>query len=69
MKESLSDVRSEMQADREHQNTLIAERMYLDGYDMRCLASMSFPVITKNLVIDSYLLITGNSTDVYALMA
>lgn len=36
----------------------IAERMYLDGYDMRHFASMSTPVIVKNLVVDSYLAIT-----------
>lgn len=33
----------------------IAEEMYLDGYDMRHLASMSMPVAAKNIIIDAYL--------------
>ncbi len=36
-----------------------AERMYLDGYDMRHLASMSVPVIVKNLLIDAYLILSA----------
>jgi hypothetical protein len=33
----------------------IAQSMYLDGYDMRHLASTSIPVAVKNLLIDAYL--------------
>lgn len=33
----------------------ICEEMYIDGYDMRHLASMSAPVIVKNLIIDIYI--------------
>lgn len=36
----------------------IAENMYTDGYDLRHLASMSVPVIAKNLIIDAYLALT-----------
>lgn len=35
-----------------------AELMYLDGYDMRHLASTSVPVIVKNLLIDAYLMMS-----------
>lgn len=33
----------------------IAENMYLNGYDMRHLASMATPVMVKNLIIDVYM--------------
>lgn len=33
----------------------VAEGMYLDGYDLRHLASMSTPVAVKNMVIDAYI--------------
>ncbi len=33
----------------------IAERMYKDGYDLRHFASMSTPVLVKNLITDAYL--------------
>ncbi len=36
----------------------IAERMYLDGYDLRHLASTAVPVGIKNLLVDSYLSLT-----------
>lgn len=32
----------------------VAEQMYVDGYDLRHLASMSTPVIIKNLILDVY---------------
>ena len=32
----------------------VAESMYLDGYDTRHLASMSVPVVVKNLVVEAY---------------
>lgn len=32
----------------------VAEQMYIDGYDLRHLASMSTPVIIKNLILDVY---------------
>lgn len=37
-----------------------AERMYLDGYDLRHFASMSIPVIVKNIIIDTYLYFVKN---------
>ena len=33
----------------------VAEQMYKDGYDLRHLASMSTPVVVKNLITDTYL--------------
>ena len=36
----------------------IAEGMYLDGYDLRHLASMSTPVLVKRIIIDTYLKLT-----------
>lgn len=33
----------------------IAEQMYKDGYDLRHMASMSTPVVIKNLIIDLYI--------------
>lgn len=36
----------------------VAEAMYKDGYDVRHLASMSTPVIIKNLIINGYLWLT-----------
>ena len=33
----------------------IAEQMYRDGYDVRHLASMSVPVVVKNMITDIYL--------------
>lgn len=33
----------------------IAEGMYMDGYDLRHLASMSTPVAVKNMIIDAYI--------------
>lgn len=36
----------------------VAEAMYKDGYDVRHLASMSTPVIIKNLIINGYLRLT-----------
>ena len=33
----------------------IAEEMYKDGYDLRHLASMSTPVVVKNMIIDTYI--------------
>ena len=33
----------------------LAENMYKDGYDMRHLASMSIPVLAKNIIISAYL--------------
>lgn len=38
----------------------ICENMYVDGYDMRHLASMSVPVVVKNLIIDIYIKIFRN---------
>lgn len=32
----------------------IAEQMYRDGYDLRHLASMTTPVLIKNMIIDAY---------------
>lgn len=40
-----------------------AELMYLDGYDMRHLASTSVPVIVKNLLIDAYLMLSKEEID------
>ncbi|MBQ9493518.1 MAG: hypothetical protein IJR54_07280 [Oscillibacter sp.] len=37
----------------------IAENMYRDGYDLRHFASMSVPVVVKDLLICAYLRITG----------
>lgn len=34
---------------------VIAERMYRDGYDLRHLASMSVPVVVKDVIITAYL--------------
>lgn len=34
---------------------VIAERMYRDGYDLRHLASMSVPVVVKDMIINAYL--------------
>lgn len=43
-----------------------AEAMYLDGYDMRHLASASVSVVVKNLLIDVYLiLLSGNDESKY----
>lgn len=39
----------------------IAETMYIDGYDMRHLASMSAAVIAKDVVISAYLHLTKHS--------
>ena len=36
----------------------VAEAMYKDGYDMRHLASMSVPVIIKNMILNGYILLT-----------
>ena len=36
----------------------IAQKMYLDGYDMRHLVSMSVSVVVKNIVIEAYLRLT-----------
>ena len=33
----------------------IVEQMYKDGYDLRHLASMSTPVVVKNLIIELYI--------------
>ena len=40
----------------------VAEQMYKDGYDLRHLASMSTPVIVKNLITDTYLNLTFNDS-------
>lgn len=32
----------------------IAEQMYMDGYDLRHLASMEIPVLVKNMITDAY---------------
>ena len=32
----------------------IAEQMYMDGYDLRHLASMTTPVLVKNMITDAY---------------
>jgi hypothetical protein len=42
----------------------IAESMYLDGYDLRHFASMSTPVIIKDIIINFYLKLS-DSADVY----
>ena len=42
----------------------IAESMYLDGYDLRHFASMSTPVIVKDVIINLYLKLF-DSADVY----
>lgn len=47
----------------------IAERMYLDGYDMRHFVSMSLPVIAKNLIVDSYLRLTQPPANVSVSLA
>lgn len=36
----------------------IAENMYLDGYDMRHLASMSTPLVAKKIILDCYFKLT-----------
>ena len=46
----------------DHSLAKIAENMYIDGYDLRHLGSMSVPVITKNLIIDSYLALSGSTS-------
>ena len=42
----------------------IAEGMYLDGYDLRHFASMSTPIIVKDIIINLYLKLT-ESADAY----
>lgn len=41
----------------------IAENMYKDGYDTRHLASMSVPVVVKNLVVEAYCRLTKPAID------
>lgn len=38
----------------DHSIAKIAEQMYIDGYDLRHLASMTTPVFIKNMIIDAY---------------
>lgn len=48
----------------------VAEQMYKDGYDLRHLASMSTPVVVKNLITDTYLnLAINDSGDPFELIA
>lgn len=47
----------------------IAEHMYLDGYDLRHFASMSLPIIAKNLIVDSYLRLTKPPVNVSVSLA
>lgn len=47
----------------------IAEDMYLDGYDMRHLASMNVPVLVKNIIIDAYLKLTKASNEIVSPVA
>ena len=42
---------------------VVARRMYRDGYDLRHLASMSFPVAAKDLLIAAYLYLTENEVE------
>lgn len=43
----------------------IAERMYLDGYDLRHLVSTAVPVAIKNLLIDAYLSLTRTPDELF----
>ncbi|MBQ6490289.1 MAG: hypothetical protein IJI75_13815 [Solobacterium sp.] len=47
----------------------IAEQMYRDGYDLRHLASMSTPVLVKNLVIEIYLSLLRYNNEVILTLA
>lgn len=48
----------------------IAERMYLNGYDMRHLVSMSVPVVVKRLILDAYIELTQeNRNNIFSSMA
>ncbi len=39
----------------------IAEKMYLDGYDLRHFASMSAPIVVKDIILHLYLKLTQTS--------
>lgn len=41
----------------------VAEQMYKDGYDLRHLASMSTPVVIKNMITDTYLNLVVSEED------
>lgn len=41
----------------------VAEGMYLDGYDLRHLVSMSTPVAVKNMIIDAYIQLIKRESD------
>ena len=43
----------------------IAERMYLDGYDLRHLVSTAVTVAIKNLLIDAYLSLTRTPDELF----
>ena len=45
----------------------IAESMYRDGYDLRHLISMSFPVAVNHMVINIYLRFSETTSDTFAL--
>ena len=45
----------------------IAEKMYIDGYDLRHFASMTTPVIVKNLIIVFYLKLSEEAANVLLL--
>ena len=47
----------------------IAERMYLDGYDLRHLVSTAVPVAIKNLLIDAYLSLTRTPDNLFLSVA
>ena len=42
-----------------------AERMYLDGYDLRHLVSTSVPAAIKNLLIDAYLSLASGADELF----
>jgi len=42
----------------------IAEKMYLDGYDLRHFASMTTSVIVKKIIIDVYLKLSDKTVDI-----
>lgn len=44
----------------------IAEDMYINGYDLRHMASMSVPVFVKNMIIDIYLKLTTDKCNGFA---
>ena len=43
----------------------IAERMYLDGYDLRHLVSTTVPVVVKNLIVEAYLFLNKDQTEIF----